>query len=195
MWPILLIMEGGPFSFSGIDIMTTYKVAISADKKNVYLAVGADTFPGGAISLGTFVHDEVTDVAGKAADNHTLFHHVRDILYNSSAAAPATPAAHPDGIYDMQGVKIIRHGPAINAEYLTAAALTVADPGTVTAVIKYQPADVNAANADFTFVSGDVTKATVNAAGVVTGVANGSTTITATHKQTGKVVVIPMTVT
>ncbi|RWB40542.1 MAG: hypothetical protein EOQ44_25100 [Mesorhizobium sp.] len=94
----------------------------------------------------------------------------------------------------MQAVSIQVSG-SLAAEYLTAAAVTVADPGTVAIVIKYQPANVNAVNSDFTFVSANPAVATVDAAGVVTGVANGSTTVTATAKDGGKSVVVAVTIT
>lgn len=175
--------------------MTTYKIALSADKKTVYLAFGADTFPGGSTSLGTFVHDDDADLVHPNKDNHVLFQHVRDILYKRKASDGGADAVHPNGIYNMQNISIVRHGPAINATYLTAAAVTAADPATVTAVVKYQPANVNANNNDFTWVSSDPTKATVSAAGVVTGVANGTSNITATHKHNGLEVTFVMTTT
>ncbi|MEQ1950967.1 Ig-like domain-containing protein [Mesorhizobium yinganensis] len=175
--------------------MSTYELAISADGKTAYLTFGADSPPGGSVSLGTFDHNESDDPVHPHAGNHALFHHVRDILNKREAGSPADNAMFPYNITNMQAISIVRHGPAMNAEYLTAADVTAADPGTVAAVVKYQPANVNANNNDFNWVSSDPTKATVSAAGVVTGVANGTSTITATHKHSGLSVSFVMTTT
>ncbi|AZO48084.1 Ig-like domain-containing protein [Mesorhizobium sp. M4B.F.Ca.ET.058.02.1.1] len=162
--------------------MSNFNIGLSADNKTVYVTRGGDALPGGATNVLTdFVHDDTADVVDANPENHVLFHHVQEALYHA-------------GILDMQSVSIVVSG-ALAAEYLSAAAVTVADPGTVPIVIKYQPANVNAANADFNFVSANPAVATVSAAGVVTGVANGSTTVTATEKGGTKSVVVAVTIT
>lgn len=169
--------------------MTTYKLAISGDKKKIFIGKDTVTFPnvGGApVSLGTFVHDHSTDPVHAHAGNHTLWHHIRDILYKKKWENPAQAATHPEGIYNMQSLDIVRYGGAILATWLSAAPVGRAGAGTITPVVKYRydgdAGGVNAALTDFTWVSSDPTKATVNAAtGVITYVDAGTTTITGTE--------------
>lgn len=177
--------------------MTTFKLGLSADKRTVYVGKDTVTFPGGGdtVALPSFDHDESDDPIHAHAGNHTLFHHVRDTLYKRHAADGSAGATHPFGIYNMQEIAITRYGAAILAESLSADAVTVADPGTVPLVVKYQPQDVAAANADFTFVSADPAVATVAATGVVTGVSNGTTTITITEKNGNKSVDVTVVIT
>jgi hypothetical protein len=167
--------------------MATFKLGYTAATKTAYVTKSPDALPGGTTDLGTFDHVD--------ADFDTLFHHVRDILNKRSAANPAVAALAPFNIQNMQEIKIVKHGPGFTTEYLTAAAINVADGATANIVIKYQPANVNATATDFTYVSADATKATVSAAGVVTGVAAGTTTVTATAKNGAYSIVIAVTVT
>jgi hypothetical protein len=123
---------------------------------------GAD----GAAATGDGVHDN--------PDNHVLYHDVQDALYRQQ------------GIENMQNISIVPSG-ALVAASLSAVALEIVDDLTDTVDILYQPGNVVAINADFTYVSSDVTKATVAATGVVTAVAIGECVITFTHKHTGMV--------
>lgn len=125
---------------------------------------------------------EAADGVHDHPENHVLYHDIQDALYRQL------------GIQNMQNISIVPSGVLI-AKSLTAAAITINGAGTATIVIKYQPADVNAVNADFTYVSSDVSKATVSSDGVVTRVAAGSSVITATHKHTGQTVTINVTTT
>lgn len=164
--------------------MTNYNIGLSADKKTVYVTVAGDALPGGATQvLADFMHGagEVTDLVDDNPANHVLYHDVREALYK-------------EGILDMQRVVISVSG-ALAAETISAADVTRAGAGTVTAVVKYQPANVNGTNADFNWVSSDVTKATVSNVGVITYVAAGVSNITATHKVTGKSVTFKATMT
>lgn len=165
--------------------MSNYNIGLSANKKIAYVTVGADALPGGATDVLTdFKHGEgeANDKVDSNPHNHVLYHDVQDALYRQR------------GIQNMQDISIVPSG-ALVAEYLTAAAITINGAGTATIVIKYQPANVNAVNSDFTYVSSDPTKATVSSAGVVTRVAAGSSVVTATHKDTGAVVTIAVTTT
>lgn len=180
--------------------MTTYKMALSADKKTVYIGKDTVAFPAQSIALPNFDHNESDDPVHAYAGNHTLFHHVRETLYKRKAADGTAGASYPAGIYNMQELSIVRHGAAINATWLSAAALEVVAAATAPIVIKYRTEDpedtgTNATNTDFTFVSSDPTKATVSAAGVVTGVAAGEAIITATEKNGTKSVEIAVEVT
>lgn len=165
--------------------MTNYNIGLSADKKTVYVTRGGDALPGGATQvLADFNHGagETTDLVDDNPANHCLYNDVREALYKV-------------GIYDMQRISIVPSGSLV-ADYLSAADVTRAGAGTITPVIKYQPANVNAVLTDFTFVSSDPTKATVNAAtGVITYVAAGITNITATAKDGGKSVTFKATMT
>lgn len=173
----------------------TFKLTLSADKKTVYVRLGSDAAPAGT-DLGTFVHDDAADAVSPYALNHVLFHHIRDILYKRRASDATAGAKHPDGIYNMGEIAIVKYGPTINFEYLTAAAVTRAGAGTIVPVVKYQPQNVNAVNTDFTWVSATPAKATVNAAtGVITYVSAGTTVITATHTLSGKTVSFVATMT
>jgi len=150
--------------------MSTYKIGLSADKKTVYVARGGDALPAGAtVAMTSFKHGETGDGVDVHAANHVLYQDVQDALYRQK------------GIENMQAISIVTSG-SLAAKALTAAALAIVKLATKPIVIKYQPADVSAVNADFTFVSSDVTIATVASTGVVTAVKAGAATITATLK-------------
>lgn len=167
--------------------MSTYKLGYKASTKTAYIAFSPDALPGDATDLGTFSHD--------STHNDVLFHHVRDALYKRSAANPATTAGFPKNINDAGSVKIVRTGASMLAEYLSAAAISVAKDATATLVLKYQPGTVAATNSHFTFVSADATIATVSSAGLITGIKAGSTEVTATHKESGMKLKVKITVT
>jgi predicted membrane protein len=95
----------------------------------------------------------------------------------------------------MSVIRIKRHGALMNATALTAAALSVVIAATATIVLKYDPGQVAAANADHDFQSQNTAIATVSAVGVVTGVAVGSTVVHVTNKFNGLIVDVPVTVT
>ena len=156
----------------------------TADISTCYLAFGADTFPGGTTSLGTF----------ESSAFPSLINCIQEVLGRTSKANPALAALFPDNITSTQFMTITRHGPAINATSLTGAAISFTRPATPTAVVKYQPADTAGTNTDFTWTTSDAAKATVSTAGVITGVAAGAVTITATHKYNGYAVGIAVTV-
>ena len=163
--------------------MTNYNIGLSADKKTAYVTIAGDALPGGATDVLTdFRHGsgETADLVSDNPANHVLYNDVQEALYRQRE------------IQDMQAISIVVSG-ALAAQYMSAAALNFAHTTTATIVIKYQPANVSAVNADFTYVSSVPAKATVDAAGVVTGVAAGATVITATHKVTGKTIDIPVT--
>lgn len=168
--------------------MSNFNIGLSADSKTAYVTVLSDTLPAEATNVLTdFTHakpgaTETADGVHDHPENHVLYHDVQDALYRQ------------EGIQNMQAISIVV-SKALAAESLSATPITINGAGTATIAIKYQPADVAAVNADFTYVASDPTKATVNASGVVTRVAAGSSTVTATHKHTGAVVVIPVTTT
>jgi hypothetical protein len=182
--------------------MATYKLELSAkdaDKPgwDVFVAAGADALPGTGTSLGTVDHDAATDPLDKYAGNHVAFHHVQEIVYKRlypTGAAGAHPF-WPYGFHDMSAIRIKRHGALMTATAVTAPAVTMAVAATATIVLKYDPGQVAAANADHTFVSSNTAIATVAATGVVTGVAPGGTVITVVNKFNGLRLEVPVTVT
>lgn len=169
--------------------MTTYKLALSGDKKHVFIGKDTVTFPstyGAPIALPNFDHDESDDPVHPHPDNHVFFHHIRDTLYKRKASDGSSGATYPFGIYNMQEISIERFGGSIMATDLSAADVARTGAGTITPVIKYRyegdGGGVNAVLTDFTWVSSDPSNATVNAAtGVITYVSAGETEITATQ--------------
>lgn len=133
-------------------------------------------------ALGNIDHTPVADgLPGHEHDvSHTIFHHVREVLYKRSAANPALTALFPDNITDMASIKIMRHGPLISAEGLKATDLVIVVGATAPIVTKYLPTGTVAVANKLTYVSSNPAVATVNASGVVTAVAPGTATISAT---------------
>ncbi len=169
--------------------MANYQIAYNkAVKKAVIQSLG-DALPANEastayVNIGTFEH---ADVEAAIADlefdvNHVFYQHVRDALYKRSAANPAVTAMFPENITDMAGITILQ-----DTTYVALVSFVLApDPVTLTVASPTQqlsvtPTPGGASNiAIASWVSSDPTKATVSATGLVTRVANGTTTITAT---------------
>ena len=105
---------------------------------------------------------------GDAPENHVIWHHVRDLLYADDKLDPSA--------YTI----LIRKVTALSSSPATA---TKAAAETQQITNTFTP--TNALDKRVTYESSDVTKATVNASGLVTAVATGSATITVTHVATG----------
>lgn len=182
-----------PLIIGEID-MTTYKLALSADKKTVYIAKGADAFPGGVTNLPNLVHDDAADPVHPHAANHVLWHHIREVLYKRKASDGSSGGAFPNNITNMGDISIVKHGNVMKATMVGAADVTREGAGTVSPVPKWfgpeiTEAGVNAPLDSFTWTSSDPAVATVDAAtGVITYVAEGETIITGTEINGGKVV-------
>lgn len=154
-----------------------YRINWHAATHRVLLETGALSAPAaiggtGMSNLGTFEHDneseESTGLNGMQglADNHVVFHHVQDALYKV-------------GIQDMQSVKIYIN--RIRSISIGTGTLTVAI-GADSAPLSVTVTPTTATDKKVVYTSSDVTKATVNEAGVVHGVAAGSAVITAKLK-------------
>lgn len=154
-----------------------YRINYHAASKTVCLESGTGSAPaaisgGGYTSLGTFRHDNEAEVstliAGMQglADNHALYHQVQEALYKV-------------GVQDMAAQTIYVDG--TRAISIGTGTLSVA-VGADSAALAVTPTPSTAGDKDVTYTSSDVTKATVNASGVVHGVAAGSAVITATLK-------------
>ena len=148
-----------------------YRVNYNKTTRVVRLESSAGAAPaaiGGAYTdAGTFKHGDGNDdsLPGMQTldENHVLYHHVRERLYFVNEQ-------------NMQHLSIILDGVrtiSIGLGTLTVAAGANSPALTLTTV----PAD--ATDRQLVFTSSDVTKATVNSAGVVHGVAAGSAVITA----------------
>lgn len=169
--------------------MSTFVLGYVAATGTALFAIAPDTLPANVsgdpvISLGSVEHSvDADDLPGhSSAVSHVIYHHVREALYHRSHADPADPATHPAGIYDMQRVKILAYGDIAKATGLKSSSLTVEEEATGQLVVKYLPEGTVADLADFDLVSADTDVATINAAGLITGVLAGTTQVTATLK-------------
>lgn len=140
--------------------MAEYQIAWKASTKTATVQALGDVLPSGAVKLGEFEYSE--------GDPEVFFHHVQDALYR-------------EGYWNMSIIRIDH-----DTTYVALVSFVLA-PGTVnlapggTQQLTVTPTPGGATNtAIATWVSSDPTKATVSASGLVTAVADGTTTITAT---------------
>ena len=140
----------------------TYKVGWNAGTKTAAIFAGAAAIPGGMTNIGTFDHNEADDALGEPeADNHVMYHHVRDLLYKQS-------------IQDMHTVSIVW---GLNSVELGANFdLAVNAERQLNPV--FSPA--YASNQAVTYSSASPAKVTVTPTGMAKGIAAGSSIITAT---------------
>ena len=161
--------------------MANYQIAYKAITKEVVLQTQGDALPAGFVSIGTFVHDDNADTLGKPlAENHVLWHHVRDALYKQ-------------GQLDMQVVKITLDA-VVNVISVNAGndfSIAVAATQQLAPVVL--PA--NTVNKSVTYSSATPAVATVSAGGLVTGVSAGTSVITVTTVDGAKTDTVTVTVT
>jgi uncharacterized protein YjdB len=161
--------------------MATYQVAWNATTKAATVQANGDALPGGSTKVGTFVYTPTSGVYG-ATTPQVLYHYVRDVLYAVD-------------VEDMQSLTI-----AEDTAYVALSSIVIA-PGTVsiavaaTQQLTITPTPADASNTAVAWTTSDATKATVSASGLVTGVAAGSATITATSVDGAKVATRTVTVT
>lgn len=155
--------------------MATYQVCYNATTKVATVQNNGDAIPSGSTKLSTFKHgDGVAEGVANDKDgevqSHVLYQHVRAALYFV-------------GQQNMQIVRIDNDTDYVPLTGITVApatkTLTVAAPTQQLTITK---APTGASNGTVTYVSSDPTKATVSATGLVTRVANGTTTVTATSQ-------------
>lgn len=160
--------------------MSTYQVAYNPTTRVALIQADNAAVPGGSTDVGSFDHPDPI-----YPGSEVVFHGVRDLLYKRSATNPANPAMFPDNITDMQNVSI-ELAAGLEPEDLVIVTGLSFDPqaaevvvaGTVQLNLVVEP--VNASDEGVTYESSDEAVATVSATGLVTGVAEGVATITAT---------------
>lgn len=151
--------------------MAEYQVAWNPTDKVATIQALGDVPPALSTKVGEFVHSGVGDPEGPDV-SHVLWHHVRDALYHA-------------GHYDMQIVSIV-----VDTTYTPLESISVTPPTANVAVsattqLTVAPTPGGATNTAVTWSTSDATKATVSPTGLVTGVAAGSVTITATSQDGG----------
>lgn len=182
--------------------MAQYQIAFNIATYVATIQMKGDALPAGSKKIGEFTHADIEpSINDLEFDvNHVLWQHVRDALYHTRASdgvsVPGT-LQFPNNITDMAKVKLV-----LDVDYValtgiaitpgTAVTLTVAAP---TAQLGITKTPANASNGAVTWTSSDPTKATVSATGLVTRVANGNVTITATSEDGAKVATKAITIT
>ena len=144
--------------------MSTTQIAYNATTKEVKLQMPGDAPGSGFTDLGDVNHPDPDDVL-EWSGNHVLWHHVRDALYKV-------------GQENMQAVKITKI--PLTGISVTPATTSKAVGATQQLTVAYAP--INASLREVTYSTSDATKATVSASGLITAVAAGTATITATAK-------------
>lgn len=156
---------GGGDIFSEKDqfMSTIFDVFKKAATREIIIREDGGATPAGFVAFGTF-----TDTDG---DGIVPFHYIRDLLFAAGELDPSSWA-------------IKRLATAIDVQPATRT-LDISNGETLTLAVGFTPIE-GVASPACTFVSSDPTKATVSAAGLVTPVAAGVTTITATNTASGK---------
>lgn len=146
-----------------------FQVAFNELTKVATVQAFGDVLPVGSTNIGNYEHDVEADPLGPDV-NHVTYHHVRDLLYF-------------EGELDMQIVSIVSDTVYIALVSMVIAPATVdmSMAGAATQQLTITPTPADASNtAIASWVSSDPTKATVSATGLVTRVAIGTSTVTAT---------------
>jgi hypothetical protein len=156
--------------------MSTYKVGRKTSTNEIEVIPSAASFTSGFVSIGTAAHEdlfsgtaEATDPVDNAGHNHVLWHHIRKLLYDLGDINPSKYSIILRTLTAFTITPTTATKAAAQTQQITIASVTPA----------------NALDQRFTYSSSDTTKATVNAAGLVTAVATGSATIKVTHTGTG----------
>jgi uncharacterized protein YjdB len=166
--------------------MTDYRVAYNKTTRTATVQLVGDSLPSGSTQVGTFSHPST-----EYMDQAVAFHYVRDILYKRSASNPDNAGFWPNNITDMTSIAIVLD------ESVDLTSLDL-DPATVSLTVG-ETQQLTAtktptvATGTPTYTSSDPDKATVSATGLVTAIAEGTATITATLQ--GKTATSDITVT
>lgn len=88
------------------------QVALNPTTKTVLVEKDGTAVTAGYTKVGTFDHPDLT-----YPDSTVIYHGVRDVLYQTKMGTPPTTGAkYPNGIYDMQSIKINSADAAIKQE-------------------------------------------------------------------------------
>ncbi|WVK89943.1 tail protein [Burkholderia phage vB_BpP_HN02] len=158
--------------------MTTLQVCYKPDGQKIMVQANGAAVPGGYTKLGTFDHPDADDSLSRNGDSHVWYHHIQEIMYHTKNSGAPIAGFFPESITNMQLLTI--ETDIVRAEGLTVAPKTA--NVAVAATQQLTPTFFPAGTTDKTvkYTTSDATKATVNAAGLVTGVAVGTATITVT---------------
>ena len=145
--------------------MASYKTYYKAATKHVKVLRATDTAPGnGFVSIKDFTY--------RTGDSYLPYHYVRDAMYAVGNLDMSKIVI--DGVDEIANVTAISVSPATAA---------LAPTGTQQLTVTFTPTTPD--NTTVTYTSSDETKATVNASGLITAVADGEATITATSADGG----------
>ena len=154
--------------------MSNFQVAWKASTRTATVQSKGDALPAGATKIAEFKHDDAQDnlgsTAGDIQDSHVFYHHVRDALYTV-------------GVQNMQNVRIdndVDYTQLTNFTIVNSNPIALAIGADIQLTHVFTPS--GASNKKLTYVSGTPAKATVNASGLVHGVAAGASVITVTSE-------------
>lgn len=147
------------------------QVAYNSSTGSAVIQEVGEAVPADHTNVGTFEHPDTTDELGSHT-NHVVFHHVRDLLYHA-------------GEYNMQRVAITSEVTLpiqmVMGVMATPETAEIAIAGTQQITVTFEPA--NPTNQTVTYASDNEAVATVDAAGLVTGVSAGEAVITVTTEE------------
>lgn len=151
--------------------MSTFQVAWNATTKVVKVQKDGDAPGAGFTDIGSFDHVSDPDDELGAGENHVLFHHVRDLLYLA-------------GVENLQFIEI-QYPYLVGISASPAGPVALDNAATQQLTITFDP--VTAPNRTVSYVSSDITIATVSASGLITAdaVNEGQTIITVTSEEGG----------
>lgn len=178
--------------------MPNYQIAFHLPTKHAVIQAAGDALPpneGGVAynNIGTFEHaDTEAAIADLEHDvNHVFFQHVRDALYHVNAVTGLRvngTLQFPNNITDMAGLTITSDVSGVEL----GAAFSLAVDETRQLAPTFTPPELENGQ-PIVYSSSDPTKATVSATGLVTAVAAGTSTITATVGGESDTVVVTVT--
>lgn len=160
--------------------MPALQVSYNQTTRVALVQADAAAVPEGSVDVGSFDHpDEVYP------DSVVIYHGVRDLLYKRSAADAAETAMFPENITDMQNVIITLDDTifAVTGVNLNPNVAEVEIAATLQLETIVVPE--NAGDQGVTYGSSNEAVATVDAAGLVTAVAEGEAIITVTTDDGG----------
>ena len=139
--------------------MAQYQIAWKASTKQVKVQAKGDALGSGYVKLAEFTHS--------ASDPDVFYHHVRDALYAEDEWDMSIIEITVDTVYV-----------AVTGLSITPATVTKAPGQTQQITLTWTP--TSPSNTGVTYTTSNAAKATVNSTGLITAVATGTATITAT---------------